>query len=74
MKLDICKHCGEPEAFHHEFEPMTRPDGCTCDPRDWVDPANVPPICQTYVVRVTDDGTCATCEHHIECHTKGSHS
>jgi len=30
-KLDICKHCNQPESEHHKFEPIESPKNCRCE-------------------------------------------
>lgn len=57
----LCKHCGEPEAAHHDYVPKL-PDGCVCKPGEWG--GWVKEICDAY----SGDGNCPTCEHDKACH------
>ena len=57
-----CKHCGEDESEHHEFEPIVQPNGCVCDVKEWRFP---PEVCDSYV---DDRGHCFRCAHDKECH------
>lgn len=66
MSDDICGECGQPRSEHHAFVPVVKPEGCKCDPNDWVKPQAIPPVCKTLDLR--KDGTCYTCEHPEECH------
>lgn len=63
----VCAECGIYECVHHAFVPLNRPsDRCVCNTNEWIDPSNIPPVCDTYI----GDGTnnCTTCEHDQECH------
>ena len=66
--LDICVHCGEPEAAHHEFEAVTRPAGCQCDADTWRG-VRIPFACGKFEqARRGFPPRCANCEHDRECH------
>ncbi|GEM_PF-2811499 len=60
MDMTHCPHC------HERLTPYTKPDGCVCDPIEYRDPENIPPVCSQY----NGDGecNCFTCEHDLECH------
>ena len=66
-KLDICIHCGLPEPEHCIFEPAIVPEGCQCDPVEWENPGNLPPICDNFE-ELGRTGLCKNCEHLRECH------
>lgn len=63
MNIECCPHCGgrlnEPE--------IKRPEGCVCYHMEWVDPYNLPPVCDEFQGRHTDQN-CTRCEHDIGCH------
>ena len=59
----VCKHCGKPEAEHHDYEP-TMPEGCVCDPGEWGD--NVTEPCEEY--QGEGGQYCKRCEHDKACH------
>ena len=63
-----CIHCGLPAEDHHVFTPPRRPDGCQCDPRDWADPTNIPPVCDKFEPWGQDRTICLHCEHDEACH------
>lgn len=67
-----CKHCGRPEEEHHAFDPdYKRPEGCQCEPREWLYPNDIPPVCNEYVEPISKfDGYCKTCEHGEKCHKR----
>ena len=78
---DKCLDCGLSENEHHTFVSGKVPEGCCCDPLEWRDPANVPPVCKAFdvvspgatpqtVVKIDGDGLCFTCQHPSECHRK----
>lgn len=68
---DLCKHCGKTESEHHAFNAREIPRGCVCEPRDWGDPNNIPPVCRSY--EADGWGLCKRCEHDAACHaTKDS--
>lgn len=61
-----CLHCKEEESAHHAFEPEWKlPEGCLCDPSEWLVPPRA--ICEAFNGR-SGDGTCFNCEHIEECH------
>lgn len=66
MNDRICVVCGQPESDHHEFVPVNKPDGCVCDPFEWRDPANIPPVCDRF--SGYEDRQCKRCEHDFQCH------
>jgi hypothetical protein len=61
-----CKHCGKPEAEHHEFEANVRPEGCVCDLGTWL-PLSPGHICGGFIGE-TDNAYCAECMHDKACH------
>lgn len=61
--IDICVHCGEPEAAHHEFEAVTRPKRCQCGLKN-----TEPPPCDAFDGRVPYFSWCDRCMHAPECH------
>lgn len=67
MAEPLCIHCGLPAASpsHHEFESVSLPAGCQCDPMTW-ESTSPTRICEHY----EGDGHCycRTCEHGLECH------
>jgi len=63
-----CICCGLPEEDHHIFMPPRIPQGCQCDPRDWGDPANIPPPCNQFEPWAGDASACVRCEHDEACH------
>lgn len=65
--IDICVHCGEPEAAHHEFDPGDRPAGCVCDWSSWGN-KRLPAICGAFVTDGREDNYCRTCHHDEACH------
>ena len=70
MTTPLCRHCGDSEDRHHQFEPYVMPRGCKCDARDWGKPWVVPPVCTDFTPMQGPDGEglCGTCEHLTECH------
>lgn len=69
MKINACIHCGRAEEDHHQFVAIAGPDGCVCNPKEWGDPANIPPVCKKYRHdKSIDEGLCADCEHEEACH------
>ena len=64
--LDRCKHCGKPESEHHAFVPFIVPDRCECNPNDWLNPNDIPPVCNKFELGEYD--LCKHCEHPKECH------
>ena len=63
-----CRHCGEHEDEHHEFEGYKIPTGCECHPEDWRTPTDIPVICSKFEL-IEDEGICSTCNHLEECHS-----
>ena len=63
----ICPHC------HKEVdglvEVFNKPIGCVCNPKDWIDPYNITPVCKSF--KPMDDciDQCENCEHLLECHS-----
>lgn len=45
-----------------------KPDNCTCDPYTWVDPDEVPPICDN--CEIFNEKFCERCGHDRTCHEK----
>lgn len=71
MKIyDKCAECGELEADHgHQFVAANIPDGCECNPNDWVESWNIPEVCSNGIfVGASPDGLCDYCNHPEECH------
>lgn len=62
----VCARCGERASEHCDFLPVLVPDKCQCDPNNWLDPENIPPVCGSFAV--DDDGLCGECSHPPECH------
>lgn len=60
MNMTHCPHC------HERLTPYTKPDGCVCDPAEYWNPENIPPVCSQY--NGDGDCNCFTCEHDLECH------
>ena len=63
----VCKICGEPEESHHEFDPLTQPDGCECDPLEW-DVNPIPEPCPEF--QGEPGKPCRVCEHDEGCHNR----
>ena len=64
---NYCRVCHRKEEFHnrpHAFELLAIPDGCVCDPGDWIRDLN--PVCTGYVRDA--DGNCKRCRHEEGCH------
>lgn len=63
-----CIYCGKPEDEHHEFESKEVPEGCQCDPWEWLNA--VPAVCDTSRTKIEDEGkgSCGRCQHLTECH------
>lgn len=67
-----CRHCGRPEAEHHDYEPVVDSDGetvallaCGCDPTTWnYKPVPVP--CATFGAHGSLE--CWYCGHPRACH------
>jgi hypothetical protein len=67
-----CVTCGRPEDEHHAFVAVERsPDGCVCDPGEWLTDQGIPPACAEYVAD-EPGGYCRTCEHDEQCHARGA--
>ena len=69
-KLDICRHYRQPESKHHKFEPIETPENCRCNPLDWGDINDIPPVCKCFEAD-TEKGweeICKHCQHEISCH------
>jgi hypothetical protein len=64
--MKICIICGQPEDQHHEPEWAEMPPGCVCNPMDYRDPRNIPPVCDKYEGNGVH--SCLKCEHDKECH------
>ncbi len=57
--------CDLTEEEHHAFEARK----CECDPQDWRDPRNIPPVCAAYVEDTAmKNDLCERCVHPEECH------
>lgn len=65
MDEPVCKHCGKTEEEHCERFEKQMPDGCICDPGEWV---HVTPICAEYIPMRGAGSYCKTCEHDEGCH------
>ena len=62
-----CALCGKSESEHHGFEPVLKmPQGCVCDPGDWMGVSKTTPICAKF--NGSYGPHCANCEHDRECH------
>ena len=68
MNKPICKHCGRYEEDHCIFEPVIMPKGCKCDPGEWGDLRDIPPVCNKFEPDERDPCICKNCEHDKECH------
>lgn len=66
----ICSQCGGPESEHHDFQPISIPEGCICDVVSWGD--KISPICDAY--RGNGTTYCENCEHDALCHKSDSPS
>lgn len=70
MAAKCCPHClkeVEPEGLIESYQV---PKGCVCDPREWGDPKNIPPVCgQFEPMDEPDEKLCLHCEHEQGCHT-----
>lgn len=64
---NICRECGKTKEEHCVFVPITIPDGCKCNPKEWGDPSNIPSVCKGPFFGDEDD-LCTTCQHMEECH------
>lgn len=64
MTDKLCRHCGEPEAAHHAFDPIEMPSGCQCNPGEWDGVVNV--VCGAFVGAAGKN--CEECEHDESCH------
>ena len=54
---------------HELVEPYPVPKGCICNPKEWGDPTNIPPICSNWgPMEAPDDVLCVHCEHERGCH------
>lgn len=67
--MHICPHCWEavePEDLEVFYKV---PKGCICEPRDWGDPDNIPPVCNAFLpVSDVEIDICSHCEHDRGCH------
>jgi hypothetical protein len=64
----VCKHCGDIEEAHHDYEP-TMPDDCVCRPDEWGE--IITDVCHEYQEQTgpfSEKGRCAKCEHDEACH------
>ena len=68
MRFTACVTCGRPEDEHHPFVAAVVPSGCQCEPGEWRDPLDVPPVCVAFVESEGGETVCGTCEHDRECH------
>jgi len=62
MDMTHCPHC------HARLVVPTAPIGCQCDPMEWRDPENVPPVCRSFDPDPCGGGNCRNCEHDEACH------
>ena len=68
--MHVCPHCKEEVEMDELEEVFKTPHGCICEPRDWGDPDNIPPICNTFLpVSVIEIDICSHCEHERGCHS-----
>jgi len=58
----ICGNLINPDEAYE----VSAPERCICPPASWIDPSNIPDVCDEFVD--CGDGTCKTCEHGKECH------
>lgn len=69
--MNLCKICGLPEDEHHHFASEDRlPEGCKCNPTDWRNPNNIPPVCEQFSPWAEEHTECEVCHHLEECHKK----
>ena len=50
-------------------EVFNKPIGCVCNPKDWIDPCNIPSICKSFKPMYDCIDQCENCEHLLECHS-----
>lgn len=62
----VCPHCRK--EVIELVEVLNRPYGCKCDPMEWGEPDNIPPVCDSFKPSVVDNNMCDRCEHNKECH------
>jgi hypothetical protein len=67
MNSETCSICGRPESEHHEFKAGRKPKTCVCDADQWVNPYDIPPVCEKFKGDSNDE-YCETCEHDKKCH------
>ena len=67
-----CPHCNrEVDADDLVESPINMPEGCVCNPKEWCDPTNIPPICPQFSpMDAPDERLCRGCEHEEPCHAK----
>lgn len=65
--IKFCPHCGKPvKALPAKFDEWGNPIvGCDCD---LLEKPDSPPPCETFRLRESVTGFCATCGHLEECH------
>ena len=65
----LCPCCGEEVRIYELKKKPKAPDQCHCDPKDWGDPYNIPPICNVFIPMSEEEPElCKKCEHLKECH------
>jgi hypothetical protein len=69
MPKTLCPHClHEIHGYSDLIEIYQKPDGCICDPLDWGDPDEIPPICEKFEPNTDQELFCVNCEHEKGCH------
>jgi len=63
----ICPHCHK--EVDELLEEFNQPKGCVCEPIEWGDPDNIPPICHSFKPMFDEPTQCENCEHLLECHS-----
>lgn len=72
MDDPICDLCGRPKSAHCEFveRVVNRPPGCVCEIREWGNPSDIPPVCDSFKAWHEDLDICTKCEHDEACHQR----
>ena len=77
MRL-LCPCCKTEVSREDLIEVYDLPPGCKCNPHDWGDPDDIPPVCNAFLPmndieragRWTSEriDICGHCEHERKCH------